>query len=1068
MKKRLIVLFIAIVAINFSFYAQSVTLPYNNATDYVQNVLVGGGVTVSNVTSNCIFSAPATIGYFNNFGGTLITLNEGIIMSSGDVQLADDPNSSGSSGATSGTGSDPQLAALVPGYPINDAAVLQFDFVPLATPMTFRYVFASEEYPEWVNSSYNDAFGFFVTGPNPGGGNYTNQNIALIPGTSLPVTIDNVNIGSYSQYYVTNSSGGNVTYDAFTTVLTAQIDVVPCVPYHIKIAVGDAGDSAYDSAVFLEANSFSTDALDVSVAYTNPSASINAVEGCNDAVLTFTLSNTPTSDYTISYTIGGSAYNGTDYTYLPGSATILAGSNTTQIVISPFNDGMTEGPETVTLIFQTSACGSDTIEVVIEDPPLLTPNFTVTTPVCANSPSTIDYTGVGADTYTWDFDGGTQSGSGLGPFDVTWTTAGTYDVVLIVNSPYGCGTAVDTMQVIVNPIPTSTFTLTPICENDTSNIVYIGNAGSGATYNWSFPSGTPSVGAGQGPFDVIWNTAGTYTCSLTVIENGCSSTYQVDIDVMPPGSPNCCAIPVSNAGSDFSVCGNSFNLQAIPDVGLGTWTCSSSGVNISDIHSSVSSVNISGAYGPYTFTWTENNGSGCVDNDQVVVTLLQIPNANAGIDFIVCGTSINLNGSQSVGGSTISWTSLPGGVSFSPPTSAAPTADGTFGTYQLIITETNGICIDKDTTVVQYLPIPAPDAGIDQSVCGNSASLAGILSNPSNTGYWTGPGQVSFSDIYDPNATAYAATFAGSQVSYTLTWYETNGVCDGTDQVQITFIKPPLANAGYGGDVCVYDFELAANTTGVTYTSANWTASVAGITIVDPTNDTTMIELPTPPSYDLYHCILPVYFTWSITAGTGCSSVDSTLVYFYDTPEAYAGGDDSICGLVYNMEAVKSIDCSEGLWSVISQPVGTMAPDFNDVNDPNTTVSVTGFGYWEFQWNEWHQQSSVCNTSDTVRIHFIETPTIDAGPRDTVCGHWAQMNATTSGYSGTWITPGGGYIFASGPSLTLEDTSYQHVYNTWVYYNQLGDSAELVWRECMGFCCSYDTVMVLFDEEFPA
>ena len=103
---------------------------------------------------------------------------------------------------------------------------------------------------------YNDVFGFFVSGPNPAGGNYTNYNVARIPGTAVPVTIDNVNSGSYSSYYVNNGTGLTVVYDGFTTVLTAWCLVTPCNQYHIKIAIGDAGDGAYDSGVFLEENSF--------------------------------------------------------------------------------------------------------------------------------------------------------------------------------------------------------------------------------------------------------------------------------------------------------------------------------------------------------------------------------------------------------------------------------------------------------------------------------------------------------------------------------------------------------------------------------------------------------------------------------------------------------------------------------------------------------------------------------------------------------------------------------------------------------------------------------------------
>ena len=129
-------------------------------------------------------------------------------------------------------------------------------------------------------------FGFFISGPNPSGGNYNNYNIARIPNTTLPVTINNVNSGSYSTYYVNNEllGGTTIVYDGFTKVLTAWAKVVPCVQYHIKLAVGDAGDQSYDSGVFLEANSFSSPTLSVSTSYVNntPLVILPWKAGCND------------------------------------------------------------------------------------------------------------------------------------------------------------------------------------------------------------------------------------------------------------------------------------------------------------------------------------------------------------------------------------------------------------------------------------------------------------------------------------------------------------------------------------------------------------------------------------------------------------------------------------------------------------------------------------------------------------------------------------------------------------------------------------------------------------------
>ncbi|NLA25508.1 MAG: hypothetical protein GX879_11140, partial [Bacteroidales bacterium] len=158
----------------------------NNTTytvsQLVTDVLVTGCLEASNVTFQ---GANNAIGYFNNAIPGL-DFEEGIIMSTGNIFDAPGPNNSGGTSTSNYSGSDPHLQALLPSYIINDATVLEFDFIPASNQLEFQYVFGSEEYPEFVNSDYNDVFAFFLSGPNPNGGNYNNTNVALIPGTNIP------------------------------------------------------------------------------------------------------------------------------------------------------------------------------------------------------------------------------------------------------------------------------------------------------------------------------------------------------------------------------------------------------------------------------------------------------------------------------------------------------------------------------------------------------------------------------------------------------------------------------------------------------------------------------------------------------------------------------------------------------------------------------------------------------------------------------------------------------------------------------------------------------------------
>lgn len=246
-----------------------------NVQYLVQNVLLGNGVNVSNIQFN---GGSQSIAKFNGINSN-IGLSSGLILSTGSVLDAVGPNNSSSGNAVNGNLGLPGdtnltiLASLPPGYTTHDAAVLQFDFVPMSDSLKFSYVFASEEYPEYVCSSYNDVFAFFLTGPKPGGGNYSNANLAIIPGTNMAVTINNVNNGSAQSgactninaaYYVDNGDGSNpnanptVQFDGFTVPLEAKAAVVPGQTYHIKIAIADAGDNVFESAVFLLEKSFSS------------------------------------------------------------------------------------------------------------------------------------------------------------------------------------------------------------------------------------------------------------------------------------------------------------------------------------------------------------------------------------------------------------------------------------------------------------------------------------------------------------------------------------------------------------------------------------------------------------------------------------------------------------------------------------------------------------------------------------------------------------------------------------------------------------------------------------------
>lgn len=227
--------------------ALSVTTSNDGAT--LVSTILGGGVTVSNIVYTGGASASGT---FTDGLSSGIGIESGIILTSGNAAGAVGPNNNDAYTGNNGLAGDADLTALIPGFNTHDASVLEFDFTTASNDLFFNYVFGSDEYNEWVNSAFNDVFGFFIDGVN----------VALLPGTTTPVSINNVNGGANASFFNNNDpSDGppafNIQYDGFTDVLSVAATGLSGGTHHLKLAIADAGDFILDSGVFIEAGSLS-------------------------------------------------------------------------------------------------------------------------------------------------------------------------------------------------------------------------------------------------------------------------------------------------------------------------------------------------------------------------------------------------------------------------------------------------------------------------------------------------------------------------------------------------------------------------------------------------------------------------------------------------------------------------------------------------------------------------------------------------------------------------------------------------------------------------------------------
>lgn len=223
-----------------------------NLTDtQVSDLLEGIGVTVTNVSIDCPGDA---MGHFTGYSE--LGIQQGLVLTSGSVSSIAAPSSEFCSGNAS-TDGDADLSASTGGSPTYDACAVEFDCIPVGDTLGFNFAFGSEEYPEYVGSSFNDVFGIFMSGPGINGPFSNNaENIAWIPGTNVPVAINNVNATSNAAYFQDNAAGQYIAYDGFTTNLPVFAVVQPGESYHFKVVVADVYDGVLDSGVFLEAFSF--------------------------------------------------------------------------------------------------------------------------------------------------------------------------------------------------------------------------------------------------------------------------------------------------------------------------------------------------------------------------------------------------------------------------------------------------------------------------------------------------------------------------------------------------------------------------------------------------------------------------------------------------------------------------------------------------------------------------------------------------------------------------------------------------------------------------------------------
>ncbi|MBS1783005.1 MAG: gliding motility-associated C-terminal domain-containing protein [Bacteroidetes bacterium] len=537
--------FILIYALNSN---GQVNITGQKSAQQLVNRLVGYNVTVLNPKLRC---ASKHNGEFTTISSNL-GLSGGIILATGTATTL--AGSTGAVGQDSTSDGDSSLSALIGGTPTNDACILEFDFVPdidTASLLKFDYVFGSEEYPGYTCSNFNDVFGFLISGPgyNPA------VNIALVPGTNIPVAINSVNSGvasggyslstcqamgpgsPFPAYFVNNQSvpTKTIVLPGFTTVLQASALVYPCDTYHMKLGVANASDHALQSAVFLKENSFSVDTVKLNLSGIIKSHDGYLVRGCTSGALEASRSQASAHKKKICLSYGGTVVNGVDYTFLADSIVIPPSATTASITINPLPSAAFR-PGWDTLIIRRLNCCTkqpvDSIAIKIRDS-LKMELLSVDTSMCGSSAMIpLHATGDSAFQYLW-----TPSTLVSNPIDTQTTATITGPTTFTITASYkSCPPISHSFTAVIEPNPIVT-----ILPHDTSFCladpypIYVTVDPSSFTqyhYQWSPTSSLDNANTST-PF-FYTNLPGIYKYILTVnTPLGCNGSDSVTIETRP-------------------------------------------------------------------------------------------------------------------------------------------------------------------------------------------------------------------------------------------------------------------------------------------------------------------------------------------------------------------------------------------------------------------------------------------------------------------------------------------------------------------------------------------------------
>lgn len=845
--------------------------------------LVGNGVTISNVTCNAPDSLRA-VGAFNN-GASVFGINSGLLMTSGSVDNAIGPNK------TSWTSQDNQMPGYIPMDSLGfDATIIDFDLVSTTNLMTFKYVFASEEYNEYVGSVFNDQFSFFITGP----GYSQPTNIALIPNSTTPVSINNVNMGLNAIHYLNNDTAGGLIpadmnrfntfeYDGLTRVLTTTtLNLVPGATYHLKLVVQDVGDHIYDSGVFIEGGSITSD-LCVMQLYPEVYPITDTGNGMDGRIEIYV-----------------SGANGVPHAVWSNGVTeeleiINLGPGTYNVVVTDDAGCVATLPAPIVLGGggPVDSCQVPAIPGTISGP----------TKVCRNSTGIVYSVSPvpGATSYEWSFPNGASGSSTTNVVTASFSstfTGGDIEVKafnVCGESPHASALTVSFQNFSTKPTtPAAISGVAAGACSDQTRTYSVAPVEFATTYLWTAPVGA-TILSGQGSTSVeIAFPDGFISGTLSVKASNCVGSSTAKSLALTRVT----AVPALISGPTKEVCAGStqtYTCTEVAGAAFYNWVVPAGAV----IEDGEGTNNIVVSF-PESFTTGKisvSSSTSCYTSGLRTISLISKPSTAASItgpNLGVCAGSVQTYSCpiSTTGATGYAW-STPSGATFTGEgtnsiTVTFPAEFGASGTISVAATNACGSSASKSLLVRSIPATPASITGTSTAVCGGSTQI--YTCPTSSTGAtsfnWTVPAGSTINSGQGSNT--ISITLPDGFISGNISVAAVNGCGQSVAKTLAlkAYTAQPGAITGPASNLCgggVFSYSIAPVAGALSY---NWTAP-AGCTV--EANGGNVINLNVPANF--------VSGSLSVTAVNTCGNSTARSLALTRLPAAPAAisGPSSVC-----------------------------------------------------------------------------------------------------------------------------------------------------------------------------